>query len=232
MLLFTLVLVTPALAQQPQDVERVRAGQDIEVWRAMDREDPEELAEFVQEFPSSNLSVLAAQKLDEAGDVVVDLPKSDVHDLELQLADHSANLASTTKTAAIATLDVGSQGTLDAPESRSVRPQVELGATGSLGSAGGYVHAGVTGDHLGAALRATAGQSGADAGFVLRASMSPDQLSPYGELIGTARTPALGGAVGVRQPLQDGFALSLAVESMLIGTAPQPTIRFGAAKVF
>ena len=62
--------------------------------------------------------------------------------------------------------------------------------------------------------------------------MSNAYLSPYAEVFAVARDPALGAAVGVSQPLRDGFALSLAVETMVVGQEPQPTVRFGAGKAF
>ncbi|MCP4810633.1 MAG: hypothetical protein GY913_33250 [Proteobacteria bacterium] len=233
MFLLSLALQTStAQAQQPEDVELVRVGQDIEAWRELDTDDVGELSEFVSAWPSSKLSVLAAQKLDAMGEVA-DLSKSDLARLDAELADHSANLKAAGRTS-VATLDVGSQGTITIQDEseRRLHPQVELGGTGALGSAGMYLHAGFGGDHLGVAVRGTASQAGADLGVAFRATVSPYQLSPYAELIGTLRDPALGGALGVRQPLDKGFALSLAVETMVVGVEPQPTVRFGASKAF
>ena len=234
MLLLTLALFdAPASAQQPQDVERVRTGQDIEAWRELDRDDADQLAEFITDWPSSNLSLLAAQRLNQMGEAVADLSKAEAARLDDQLADHAANLKATGR-ASVETLEVGSQGRVTVTETgaRRFQPTVEVGGTGTMGVAGMYLHAGVGGEHLGVAVRGTAAQTGADVGFVARATWSPHQLSPYAEVIGAVRQPALGGAVGVRQPLDHGFALSLAVESMVWGVEPAPTVRFGAAKAF
>ena len=219
------------------DVTSVRNGDDIAAWDHVDQDDPTELEAFIVAFPTSKLSELAWQKLDDLGEEGPELSKSQSTHLEATLAQQQVALsrpAGSTSTVSVQTLSVGGQAPayVEPVQDRRLHPQVEMGWTGSLGTAGMYLHAGVGGDHLGVALRGTAGLDGADLGVATRATLSQAHLSPYAEVFGVVRDPALGAAVGVTQPLRSGFALSLAVESMVVGQEPVPTVRFGAGKVF
>ena len=211
MTLLLLTLLTPAEAQ-PRDAARVQQGEDIAAWRQVDVDDPEQLRAFVEEFPSSRLAARALADL-EGGAGVAQPPVVEVETLQVgaQVVD-------------VSQVQVHSE--------RSLSPMVELGWTGTQNAAGMYLYTGVRGDHLGVALRGTAATDGLDLGVAVRGTLWNDQLSPYAELLGEVRDPALGAALGVQQPLRKGFALSLAVESIVVGQQPAPTVRFGAGKAF
>jgi len=215
------------------DVASVRHGDDLAAWERVDSSDADDLESFIVAFPNSKLSELAWQKLDEMGADGPDLAKQEALRRQDALARQQVALNASISRP-VETLSVGDQAPayVEPTKTRVVRPQVEMGWTGSLGTAGMYLNAGVGGDHLGVAFRGTAGLEGAELGLAARGTLSPDGLSPYAEVFGVVRDPALGAAVGVRQPLQHGFALTLAVETMAIGQEPQPTVRFGAGKVF
>jgi hypothetical protein len=211
MLLLLLATTEPALAQ-PRDAARVQQGEDIVAWREVDASDDRQLRAFADEFPSSRLADRALAQLDE-------LPEG----------------AEPTEAQPVQTLRIGEQQDMGQIEQRSesrLDPMVELGWTGGQHTAGMYLYTGVTGDHLGVAVRGTAGTDGLDLGFALRGTLSQDHLSPYAELLAEARQPALGVALGVAQPLRRGFSLSLAVETMVLGQELEPAVRFGAGKAF
>ncbi len=210
-MLILLTLLQTAWAQ-PRDAARVQQGEDIVAWRQVDASSSEQLQRFAEEFPSSRLAARAMAALAEQPSGQSELGSRPVE-----------------------TLRVGDQQDLSQVEQRSERqlnPMVEIGWTGAQHESGLYLYAGVSGDHLGAALRTTAGTEGVDLGVAFRGTLSQEHLSPFAEALASARQPALGLAVGVAQPLRRGFSLSLAVESMVLGQPLEPTVRFGAGKAF
>lgn len=215
------------------DAASIRNGDDIAAWEDVDAADADDLEAFIVAFPNSKLSELAWQKLEVLGESGPDLSKSESTRVQTTLAEQNLHLQAPSA-APVQTLSIGSQTPVyvEPTVDKRIHPLVEMGWTGSLGSAGMYVHAGMGGEHFGVAVRGTAGLEGADLGVATRATLSSAHLSPYAEVFGVVRDPALGAAVGVSQPLRNGFALSLAVETMIVGQEPQPTVRFGAGKVF
>ncbi len=205
---------------------KVQTGEDLAAWRAVDCQDPNELRQYIQEFPTSPLAELALrelEKLDESPPVIN--PVGRVL-LESSLKRHDDALNREATAVYAAPLAMG-----ELTNSRKlIRPALELGWTTGMQV---YVSGGLKRGRASLALRSVASAHEPMALDVsLRMSHWTRSVSPYAEIIGHLRSPALGVAVGLAHPLERQLAVTVAVESTLLGEPPTAAIRVGLIKVF
>ena len=210
-------------------VSRVQTGDDLYAWREVDCSDPESLSAFIVEFPNSPLAELALAELQAQGhEAPEQLKKVDRTRLEASRERHDEALDRRAMTVSVAPVSVGDQ--LPPSSARLTRPVLELGWTSGMNV---YLAGGVQRGRVQLKLRTTASSElPVEVDLGVRLSPWQRQLSPYAELIGYGRQPALGVAFGVAQPLLDDFSVNLALETPVWGRAVKPTLRVGLVKVF
>ena len=210
----------------PSVQAKVQTGEDLAAWRAVNCENPNELREYIQEFPSSPLAELALRELENLDESPPAINPVERARLETSLERHDDALNREATAVYAAPITVG-----DLTHSHTlIRPALELGWTTGMRV---YVSGGVKRGRASLALRTVASANeplGLD--VTLRLSHWTRSFSPYGEIIGYLRTPGLGAAVGLTHPLGRHFALTIAVESVLLGDPLAPTVRLGFIKVF
>jgi len=221
---------------QPRDDElRVRVGDDLVAWQAMNLDDAQALREFIEQYPTSPLTERAYRELREMGQAQDSLPPVAQSRLETSVARHDLALERSPTAVSVATLPVGTSASTDPVSSRLYRPSLAMGWMGQ--SVGGSLSTelALSRRHLGVHARIDAAR-GAErdlsASVALRGTLWLNELSPYGELgLHTAlRRPSL--ALGVVHPLDGGFALNMGAEVLLGNDAPTPSLRVSLRRSF
>lgn len=210
-------------------VSPVQTGDDLDAWRDVDCSDAESLSTFIVEFPNSPLAELALAELQAQGhEAPEQLKKVDRTRLESSRERHDEALDRRAMTVGVAPVAVGEP--LTPASTRLTRPVLELGWTSGMNV---YLAGGLQRGRVQLKMRTTA-SSELPVEVDLGVRLSPWQrhLSPYAELIGYGRQPAVGVALGVAQPLKDDFSLNLALETPLWGRTVKPALRVGVVKVF